>query len=875
MLGRFAAIAARSWTSSCGLCVCTSNISLPLFSRCFAYEATSREDPVSPKLFAKIVRKRVSAAQQTLRIPPPVRISPSSQHEIEVWGDALKVSDFGAAVEICGERLLSAPIWVLVYLLSNKVHTPSQAMLAVPIMLQHFPAVDRALRPGLIILVIRFLAKQQVPLPIPSLIKLFLATDLPDPTTEFNLLLRAMSHFKPSPIPSKATVRIIEAMHGRQIMLQSRTYRSLLSNSLVTLELAKKLQQSMVMEGVQPNRHHLEAYLRVFAHHGAVHSSARYLNLIREETKKEEGMIVPHGVELSSQGPRAVKSENSANTRWNTEFLMSFKRHTGSAFQYLRDMVDKEDSATVFLRPVRKESRVSRTVRKDRPRVWKHRTHVSDWATVLNVAAHDRKISSERLLKLFDDTRAAAGYPPTVGIFTVLMRGLARKGDYAMAMSVWERCRASWTRRRKLDTKALTVAMDIIVASGQHLSAFDTLVKTSGILHDRKSMPQNQSSSTISRRCKRALYSKYAKVDVPLVNSLMNAYQKNGRQDLVFMLWDVFYPLFGVHPNSDTLTIVLDAALSVALWDRTFRGLLEQLGLHDLFSKSTPSSFSAENKKREQIVQHVQKAIQRGSPSSSSSSAVSSSSGNDGEGSTEKEVVKQARKYMRRTLWNGELAAPKAIKLFQEIVLGNYPELRRIVPPAKAVWPDEAFDASPLRDALSSLGSRLRGGTSSQQNSAASTPGSPSPKPPLLFGPSLLPSRSPTNPDPPSPPPSKTNNPILNLHISPHPQITPNSQSFSSYLLLLGRTHRASQIPLTLAWMRYLHVRPLSRPLAIALALWSEASMRGPLIQAYGARESEFDKLYMWLVDWLGKEGVPSEAAVSWAFRKLKQERES
>ncbi|KAL5525126.1 hypothetical protein ACEPAF_8995 [Sanghuangporus sanghuang] len=861
MLGRFAAIAARSSTSSYGPCVCTFNISLPLFSRYFAYEAKSKEDPVSPKLFAKIVRKRVAAAQQTLRIPPPVRISPSSQHEIEVWRDALAVSDFGVAVENCGERLLSAPIWVLIYLLSNKVHTPSQAMLAVPIMLQHIPTVDRALRPGLIVLVIRFLAKQQVPLPIPSLIKLFLATDLPDPSTEFNLLLRAMSHFKPSPIPSKETVHIIEAMHGRQIRLQSRTYRSLLSNSLVTLELVKKLQQSMAMEGVQPNRHHLEAYLRIFAHHGAVHSSARYLNLIREQTKKEEGMIVPHGVELSSQGPRAIKSVNSANTRWNTEFLMSFKRHTGSAFQYLRDMVDEKDSVTVFLRPVRKESLISRTVRKDRPRIWKHRTHVSDWATVLNVAARDRKISSERLLKLFDDTRAAAGYPPTVGIFTVLMRGLARKGDYAMAMSVWERCRASWTRRRKLDTKALTVAMDIIVANGQHLSAFDTLVQTTGILHDRKSMPQKQASTAISRRYKRALYSKRAKVDVPLVNALMNAYQKNGRQDLVFKLWDVFYPLFGVHPNSDTLTIVLDAALSVALWDRTFRGLLEQLGLHDLFSKSIPSSFSAENKAREQIVQRVQKAIQRGSPTPSPCSGADSSSGDEKQ--QKKEVVKEVRKYMRKTLWDGELAAPKAIKLFQEILLGNYPELRWIVPPAKAIWPDEAFHASPLRDALSSLGSRLRGG--------------PSPKPPLLFGPSLLPPQANPNPspDPPPPPPSKGDNPILNPHMSPHPQITPNSQSFSSYLLLLGRTHRASQIPLALAWMRYLHVRPLSRPLAISLALWSEASMRGPLVQAYGARESEFDKLYMWLVDWLGKEGVPSEAAVSWAFRKLKQERES
>ena len=59
---------------------------------------------------------------------------------------------------------------------------------------------------------------------------------------------------------------------------------------------------------------------------------------------------------------------------------------------------------------------------------------------------------------------------------------------------------------------------------------------------------------------------------------------------------------------------------------------------------------------------------------------------------------------VRKSVWGNELAAPKALQIFREIILGNYPELEDVKAPARAVWSDEAISTNPMRDAARMLG---------------------------------------------------------------------------------------------------------------------------------------------------------------------------
>ncbi|THH07586.1 hypothetical protein EW145_g3282 [Phellinidium pouzarii] len=788
------------------------------------------------RALARLVERRLKSVASSLNV---VNQELPSLDDLKRWRHVVEVEDIDEAIKNGGD-LRETPSWAILFLLSSKVNSPVQAMSAVSIMLRHFPKADISIQPSLLILTARFLARRNVTLPMPNLVRAFLMLNLSEPSTQLNLLLRSISHFRPTPEITKATTRILDAMSARQVRLHSRTYRSLLSNKLVTPELAKTLQRRMQRESFIPNTNHLEAYLRVFAKQGAVHASARYLNLIRK-LRIGQGREAPHGVNLSSQGAQA-QTEGSVNTRWNTEFLSSFGRHTGSAFYYLRALVGDGIASTTAIRPVRNESRISCADRKNSPLTWKRDLHVSDWTVVLNIAARDPKISGERLLSLFKQARAVAHFPLTVGVFTAIMRGLVKKGDYTSAYEIWEWCCSTWYRRRRIDKKALTVAMDVLVASGQPLSAFDTLIETTGIVRNKNAVVDcGHAHSRRAPNAERALYSRAAKIDAPLVNALMDAYVKHGRPDIVFKLWDAYVPLFGIAPNAETLTVLLKAAREGARFDHTFRGLIERMGLHGLFHRKK-MQLDYRDKSKLQIVQDLRDIVNKEQMG-------------DDEGA-------RVERYVRKSLWDGELAAPRALVLFKAILAKNFPDLPSIRPPATAVWPDEAHAGHPMRDALRTLAFGRRKDKQLEDEAQKPTIGTPLP---FLVGPVSALAVTSSSP---------LQGPTFTSTIDiAHPQIVPNEKTFAAYIALLGAQDRASEISITLAWMRALDVVPTRGPLALALALWSEASVRGPLLESYGG-VSEYERLYHWLVKWLGRERMPTDAAIASAFQNLKRDRD-
>ena len=69
-------------------------------------------------------------------------------------------------------------------------------------------------------------------------------------------------------------------------------------------------------------------------------------------------------------------------------------------------------------------------------------------------------------------------------------------------------------------------------------------------------------------------------------------------------------------------------------------------------------------------------------------------------------------------------------------------------------------------------------------------------------------------------------------------------------------------------------VKPTKSTLALALALWAEVSLRGPLVERYAPEETrEYEKVLWWVGEWVGNEAMVSEARVVQAYRELMRDR--
>ncbi|EIW56615.1 uncharacterized protein TRAVEDRAFT_128552 [Trametes versicolor FP-101664 SS1] len=106
--------------------------------------------------------------------------------------------------------------------------------------------------------------------------------------------------------------------------------------------------------------------------------------------------------------------------------------------------------------------------------------------------------------------------------------------------------------------------------------------------------------------------------------------------------------------------------------------------------------------------------------------------------------------------------------------------------------------------------------------------------------------------------------------------IVPHDPAFRALLDLLAEEGRARQVPLVLAWMRYLGVRPSKDTLAAALVYWGEVALEGPLIERWrGARGSEYGRLVAWVEEWVGRRGMPGREESQRALRRVRWGRES
>lgn len=704
--------------------------------------------------------------------------------QFNAWQAILHQSDIGRAMKLLSERRpgvgaqqadgggKSPPSWVTLYLVSAKVRTPRHAegpmMDLVLSSIESMPAVTKG---PLLVMAMVQLARFNLLLPMRTIVHEFLRTPLHHATLEFNLFLQAISTISiPTLESANQIVTILQAMESRQLTLRSETYKHLLRDRLLNVQLTKYLRQRMTLEGFVPTAEHLEAYLRVFARRGSIHDAQQYFEAIRTEALNK-GSAVPLVSQPTDGGPTGVP--HPANVS-----LLRAHGDRSSAFMYLSRLLDTNQSPEIKAiestdhkvpPPV---TRVSRTKRHPRISV-KRSIDAYDWTTALVVAANDLSTDWRALIRVFERVRKSndPSFRPTTVTYTILLRGLYRRNKFDEAEKYW------WILLRSghiIDSYALGMGLQIITRAGRPHEALSML----------EAFAFNHSSRLPAPR-KRY---KPIRISVIEMNLFMVALNREKRPDIVFKLWDHMRDLYDVRPNHITLSVLLQAVRIAYKLDDSLSGAVAQLAAKNPFRKrrQPPSS-------RGDVL------------------AMFRSIAGDPEAGL--------RKY-RSGIWDDQPPFEKARKIFLQVMFGEAPEtLRTIISPANAV--------------------RL-----TQEDHSLSELASP-------FGFSRKPTVSPTFFDDLLTPDGRSH----------YPQIVPTNLNCFDYIALLGVCDRASEIPLVLAWMRGLNIRPTRATLSLALAFWVEVSTQAPLIEQLsgGPASSQYTRLVNWMEGWVGKGRMPTD----------------
>lgn len=581
-LSTFTRLTERTYSSSSGrrLGRCLVN---------FAKQASLiTKDPVwdlIPQLKREHDDEHVQRVLESCNIPfldyvlwKPVVHSPSLNKAIsaiEQKQDLAGQFAFGVPARVQDDQrhALQLPAWVALFLVFHHVRSPHDAQDGLlRLVFDYTQSLGSKDRPALLILSTHALAHFDILKPMREIVEQFLSRNIQFPIFHFNALLRGLSGFTRSEEAANLAVTVLEAMTAREVPLWLETYRSLMRDRFVTLQLTKVLHTRMAHEGVVPTAEHLEAFLRVFSNNGAIQDSKKYLHAIRRYCI-EHNLTVPHGPDVHLPGADLSGTTHPANTL----YIGSMRHDRASAFHYLHKLLQLE--AANNPRPVTSvagHQHASTTF-------WsgtKTGVDIFDWTTALVSAANDKQTSASALVTLFERARERTKrFRPTVVTYTVLLRGLLFRSAFDEALSVWNQLLDSDIA---LDRKALTVGVQVLTRAGHPQDAFYLL---NSFMHAQQasshttSLPDDDHVAPATQHW----------INIIVINEFMVSLLRTHRPDVIFQLWDNLEQLYSVLPNEVTLNILLKAAvLATKMDNESVRGTFARLFRAPTVSSSNP-----------------------------------------------------------------------------------------------------------------------------------------------------------------------------------------------------------------------------------------------------------------------------------------------
>ncbi|KAF5326429.1 hypothetical protein D9611_001042 [Ephemerocybe angulata] len=346
------------------------------------------------------------------------------------------------------------------------------------------------------------------------------------------------------------------------------------------------------------------------------------------------------------------------------------------------------------------------------------------------------------------------------------------------------------------------------------------------------------------------------------LNELLVSFKRTQRPDVVFRLWDHMYALYGVLHTPESLNILLQAARMAAIMDgrsvRTQVGYLWEAGKARLRLRGSGKGIGkgnvegADGGRRREVGNSSEEGREVGVKEVRE--IIGEDAGKGGEG-----AITTGGVY-KGGLWRGMRPEDAARDVFLKVLFGMELGMRsssssevsledtgssdtgnkRVMPqsrlaemraPACAVRRDWDSDAGVvgLGVGFPSLGLRryeykpsedmydwvpVLSTTSPQDASSHLSPPTAHPHP-------HAPMRVPR---------------LIHAPRPHYPHLALTNQNFLQYLSLLAVTQRTGEVALVLAWMKGVGVVPSESTLALALVLWEEVSVEGPLVEIVVAR---------------------------------------
>jgi hypothetical protein len=690
-------------------------------------------------------------------------------------GISLKPPDLGLEVHDPPIRQTELPPWVLLHLVVKQIRTHVESKVLLDLIFAQLPHTRSSLQPPLLVLATVILAKSAILAHLGRVVEMFLTIPITNHSLHFNLLLEAVSLFPSSDVAARVVMRILKAMEARQVKLHSRTYLRLLSDRFVTLQLTKTLWKRMRYEGFTPTVEHLECFLRCFAKNGLINDARRYMYLIREQAFAESAPTVPLAQRLRVRD----NTPRGSLHRSNTLLMSSFHHKSHLAFQYLTRLLAAQRRIALKNRQLQLPLKGAHRQPPRHVTPLKRSVDIHHWTTALAVAARDSSITGATLLKMFKlAQRRINAFTPTVATYTVVVRGLLHRRQPRAYIKWFYRLLA----RFRLDQKALTIGLQALTRGKRPHEAFALLEGHAVHALPADSTQYQDSDPPPEDRIQ---------VNTIAMNEFLISLVRIRRPDVVFCLWDYMEILYGVRPDANTLNILLTSARNASKEAVSIRGALAQIG--SMFRKE-PSPVAP--LQRITAVARIARMLM------------------DEEGNVRLAMTGYG-------VWRGVPAWQIAVDIFKEVILGNWPELKELIPPADAVR--RSADSPPIQELVRSLAGR------------ATTR-----SPPTNFRLQLQP-----------------------VTDSEYPEIVPTDETFFRYIQIIGTHEMASEIPLTLSWMRALRVKPSMRTLAVSLVFWGEVSLQAPLLEKWaGERGSQYQRLRSWMAGWVGERNVPTDRVV-------------
>ncbi|KAF8918194.1 hypothetical protein CPB85DRAFT_1282915, partial [Mucidula mucida] len=262
----------------------------------------------------------VIRARRRLDLHDCLRENGVSFGEYAKWDKVVQARDIAtSAVILARYDPHDVPHWLVLFVIAYQVQTPMQA--AGPLVTladTHYPRIPAQFQPALLVLTAHHLARFSLVRLLHRVVEQFLAivgTLTPQLQNDFyNLFLQSLSKSRVKwGDSSKVVFAVLTSMESHQAKLWSSTYRLLLNDRHVTMELTIHLRDRMIREGFVPTTAHLQDYVRVFANSGAIQNPERYRQEIAHDS--------PQDVTPSVPGP------NMTERQWNAAFASAAASH--------------------------------------------------------------------------------------------------------------------------------------------------------------------------------------------------------------------------------------------------------------------------------------------------------------------------------------------------------------------------------------------------------------------------------------------------------------------------------------------------------------------------------------------------------------------